>query len=380
MAQITTAERLARLRLARTNGIGPVTFKRLIDRYGSAQTALEAIPDLSRNGGRKTPLTPCPQNVAQTEWDKLQSMDGTLLVLGEPDYPAHLSAIEDAPCTLSIIGDTSFLHRPQIAVVGSRNASLQGRKITADISTSLGKSGYAITSGLARGIDTAAHTAALPTGTIAVVAGGVDVIYPTENSALYHDIASRGAIVSENALGTQPTNMHFPRRNRIISGLSLGTLIVEAALKSGSLITATFAADQGREVFAIPGHPYDPRAAGPNALIRDGATLVTHANDILQNLNTRTVVHEPANTSYTHAPTQIDDNTLQNARNDIIPLLGTMRVSVDDLIRETGIPAPIIHTVLLELELADRLIRHPGNQVSASHFDDPVDKPHTFIY
>lgn len=382
MTTLSPAEITARLRLARTHSIGPVTFRHLLNRFSSAQNALDAIPHMAKNGGRKTPLTPFSQSAAEDEIAHINAQGGTLIVYGDKQYPPRLAAIPDAPCTLTVLGDPAHLMRPQIALVGARNASLPGRKITEQIASALGASGYVITSGLARGIDTCAHTASLKTGTIAVLAGGADIIYPQENTPLYQNIIEYGCIISEHPMGMQPTNMHFPRRNRIISGLSLGTVIIEAALKSGSLITASYAADQGREVFAVPGHPFDPRAAGPNTLIRDGATLVTNANDILQTLKSPSLIRESA-TGYFEpeiTPPTLDEDALELARQEIIPLLGTMRTSVDDLITQTNIPTPLVHTVLLELELANRLARHPANHVSLSSFDEPVDKSLTLIY
>ncbi len=371
-------EILARLRLARSEGIGPVTFRRLIERYGSAVRAAEMVPELSRRGGRVRPLNLCPLEKAEDEMERIALMGATLLVYGDTGYPARLAAIEDAPMTLTVRGDASLLNKAGIGVVGSRNASLQGRRFAETLSTELGRAGLVVTSGLARGIDTAAHTVTLATGTIAVVAGGVDVVYPQENRALYDQLAQRGAIVAENPLGMQPTSQHFPRRNRIISGLSMGVLVVEGTLKSGSLITAHMAADQGREVYAVPGHPLDPRAGGPNALIRDGATLVSSANDILDSLarlRELRVVRETPSLPTDFAFPEPESTALDDARNLLYPLLATVPVGVDDLIRETRLPTPIVQTVLLEWELGGRLTRHPGNRVSLGP-EKPVSDPY----
>ncbi len=371
-------EVLARLRLARTDGVGPVTFRRFLARYGSALRALDALPELAaRRGARAKPMVACAPDVAEQELARIDAAGGRLLVFGDDDYPALLAATDDAPITLTVLGDATLLKKSSIAVVGSRNASLQGRRFAESVSENLGRAGFGVTSGLARGIDTAAHGAALATGTIAVVAGGADVIYPLENRQLYAAIADKGCIVAENPLGMQPSAQHFPRRNRIISGLSLGVVVVEATAKSGSLITAHIAADQGREVFAVPGHPFDPRAAGPNSLIRDGATLVTSAADILDALarqKSLRIVREPAPAPDYFDGHEPDTQTLDEAHTLIIGLLGNMPVSVDELIGETGIPASLVQTVLLELELAGSIQRHPQNRVSAPSLDVGIDR------
>ena len=265
-------ERLARIRLARTSRIGPVTFHEMLGHYGSATAALDALPELARTARLDTRAAPATS--VQREAAALAERGGRFLVIGDDDYPASLAAIPDAPPVLSVIGDPALLARPAVAVVGARNASVNARRLAARFAAELGQAGQVITSGLARGVDAAAHEAALPTGTVAVLAGGVDVIYPPEHADLYREIAGRGLILSEAPLGAVPQARHFPRRNRIVSGLSRGVLVVEAALQSGSLITARQAADQGREVFAVPGSPLDPRARGTNRLIRDGAHLV----------------------------------------------------------------------------------------------------------
>lgn len=375
-------ERMARLQLARSAGIGPVTFRRLIERYGSAQRAAEQVPELSRRGGRAKPLTLAPISDVKTELEKIHRAGSHLVTYGDDDYPSMLSAIEDAPMTLTVRGQVSLLKKSMIGIVGSRNASLQGRRFAENIAAELGRAGLVIASGLARGIDTAAHTASLATGTVAVVAGGVDVIYPSENEALYAKICEAGAIVAENAFGTQPTAQHFPRRNRIISGLSLGVAIVEGTLKSGSLITAHVAADQGREVWAVPGHPMDPRSGGPNALIRDGATLITGPADILDTLSRlqqRKIISEPKHPPALFPANDPDAGTLDAARAALIPLLSAAPCGVDDLIAETKIPASVVQIVLLELELAGRLTRHPGNRVSAPYIEYGVDKPSALL-
>jgi DNA processing protein len=287
---------------------------------------------------------------------------------GEPAYPRLLTHIDQAPPLLCLKGRIELLDRPAIAVVGAREASALGRKFTREMAAAFGDAGLLVVSGLARGIDAAAHEAAVATGTAAVMAGGIDVVYPPENERLYADIAERGVLVSEMTPGTVPRAEHFPRRNRIISGLSLGVVVVEAALRSGSLITARLAAEQGREVFAVPGSPLDPRAGGTNKLIRDGATLTTGAQDVLQalgelNATTRRYGHgfvEPHARATQTASTGDVDEVL---RRQIVSLLGATSVEVDDLIRESGAPAQAVVTVLLELELAGRLERHSRQRV-----------------
>lgn len=370
------AERIARLRLARSDGIGPITFRRLIERYGSGLRAAEQVPELAKRGGRAKPLKLLALSEAEDEAARIEKIGATLLVWGDDNYPASLAAIEDAPMTLAVLGKIEIFEKPAVAIVGSRNASLQGRKFAENIAAGLGRAGVCVVSGLARGIDTAAHAASLATGTIAVLAGGVDVVYPAENKTLYDHIAAGGAVVAENELGVQPTNQHFPRRNRIISGLSLGVVIVEGTLKSGSLITAHLAADQGREVFAVPGHPMDPRASGPNSLIRDGAVLVNGAADILDTIarmkDRRIREPEPIPPDFT--ADEPDAATLDQARTRLLPLLGAVPAGVDELIRETRLPAPAVQTILLELELAGRLTRHPGNRVSTQYIECGMDK------
>jgi len=277
---LSDQERLARLRLARTENVGPVTFRQLIARFGSAGEALHALPALARRGGRARPLRLCTPEAAERERDALAAAGGTLVFPEEADYPQALAILDHAPMVLSVLGDPGMLCRRSIAIVGARNASTSGRNFARRMAADLAAAGMTVVSGLARGIDTAAHEGAID-ATVAVMAGGVDVVYPRENADLYRRIRDRGAVISEIPFGTQPQARHFPRRNRIISGLSIGVLVVEAALRSGSLITARLAGEQGRDVFAVPGSPLDPRCKGPNDLIRKGAKLTETAEDIL---------------------------------------------------------------------------------------------------
>ncbi|MGH6882166.1 MAG: DNA-processing protein DprA, partial [Hypericibacter sp.] len=281
---LSDPERADRLRLARTFSIGPITFRRLLDRFHSAAEALRALPELARASGAEI-LRPPSRAQAEDEIAALARFGGQFLTLGEAGYPEPLAAIEDAPPLLALRGTAALLLRPSIGVVGARNASVSGRKLAEELSRDLGAAGLVVVSGLARGIDAAAHQGALATGTVAVFAGGLDQVYPPEHDDLAQAILDQGgALVSEMPLGTEPQARHFPRRNRLVSGLSRGVLVIEAALKSGSLTTARFALEQGREVMAVPGSPLDPRCRGTNQLLREGAGLVETAADALLHL------------------------------------------------------------------------------------------------
>ena len=360
-------ERLDWLRLIRSENVGPITFRQLLARFGSVGAALDALPELARRGGRRRPIAICSRAVAEAELAGLEAAGGFLIALCEPDYPPTLAALEDAPPVLGCLGHAHLLRRPAIAIVGARNASANGRRLARQLAAELGEAGFLVASGLARGIDAAAHEGALETGTVAVVAGGVDIIYPEENTGLYEEIRARGVLASEIAVGTVPQARHFPRRNRLISGLSRGTLVIEAAFRSGSLITARFAADQGRDVFAVPGSPLDPRARGCNNLIRQGAVLVESAADVLDVLGGTLIppVEEPKAADFLGpAPTPPDTAEIAEARDRIEESLGPTPVAVDEVIRECHVSPAIVHMALLELELAGRLERHPGNRVA----------------
>lgn len=365
---LNPAERLDWLRLIRSENVGPVTFYQLLRRFGSATAALEALPSLANRGGRRAPLALFPRAAAERELAGLDKAGATLLAWGEPDYPPALAAIDDAPPLLALKGDGAILSRRAIAVVGARNASANGRRLAREFAGELGRNGFIIASGLARGIDAAAHLGALPSGTIAVLAGGVDIVYPPENQELYEAIVGQGAVVAEPALGIVPQARHFPRRNRIISGLALGILVVEAAARSGSLITARFALDQGREVFAVPGSPLDPRCRGTNDLIRHGATLTESVDDIIAQLPAAEATSRrtapPATPSWAPPPAASGGEPRDSARNQITERLGPTPVAVDELVRQCHVSPAMVITILLELELAGRLERHPGNQVS----------------
>jgi DNA processing protein len=363
---LTDTERLDWLRLSRTEHVGPIVFRQLLARFGNAGAALAALPELARRGGVARALAPYPAGAAEREIAALARAGGRFVACVEPDYPSPLAALEDAPPLVSLVGDAAILGRRGIAVVGARNASTNGRRFAEDIARDLGQRGFAVVSGLARGIDTAAHRGSLPTGTVAVVAGGIDVIYPPENEALHRAIGEQGALVAELAPGTRPQARHFPRRNRIIAGLSLGVVVVEAALRSGSLITARFALEQGRQVMAVPGSPLDPRCRGANHLIRQGAALIESADDVLAALEGMAAPRSAPPIGLVAAPPMPDgaaEDGLVAARHAIAEQLGPTPVAVDELLRQCHLSAASVNAVLLELELAGRLERHPGNRV-----------------
>ncbi len=360
------SERLARLRLSRTENIGPVTFASLIARFGSGEAALDAVPTLAARGGKRDFVLP-PESESAREIVALEKLGGHFLFSGEGGFPHGLQALDPPPPVIAVLGHAHLLQKDMIAMVGARNASALGRKLAWMLARELGEAGLGIVSGLARGIDAAAHEAALDSGTVAVVAGGIDIVYPPENQGLYDAIRERGAIVSEMRLGEAPQARHFPRRNRLISGLARGVIVVEAAERSGSLITATYALEQGREIFAVPGSPLDPRARGCNRLLRDGATLTESAEDVLAVLRPMlgAAFRDPAR-SPPPAPPANWEAEADKVRARVEEALGPAPVGVDELIRQLGAPPGAVITVLLELELAGRCARHPGNRVSWS--------------
>ena len=367
---LTAADRLDWLRLIRSENVGPITFYRLLERFGSARTALEALPDLARRGGRAKGLGVCAKAAAESEMAALDKTGARLIARGEAGYPPLLAHIEDAPPLISILGHLHLLEKSAIAVVGARNASINGQRFARKLAADLGRGGKLVASGMARGIDASAHEGALETGTVAVLGGGVDVVYPKENARLYEEIVARGAVISEMPPGTEPQARHFPRRNRLISGMSRGVAVVEAGPRSGSLITARMALEQGREVFAVPGSPLDPRAQGCNGLIRQGAVLTESAEDILRALDDlfRTPLAEPPAADVgAPPPGSPGEAEIDAARAEIEECLGPAPVSVDEIIRNRQFSPAVVSMVLLELELAGRLERHPGNQVSLIH-------------
>jgi DNA processing protein len=360
------AQRRDWLRLISSENVGPITFRQLINRFGSASEALRALPKLAQRGGLGRPIRLYPEADAERDMERIEALKARLVAYGEDDYPPLLREIDSAPPLLCLKGDTSLLELPSLAIVGARNASALGRKFARQLATELGRAGYLIVSGLARGIDTASHEAALPTGTAAVLAGGIDIIYPPENEELHRSIAERGVLIAECMPGTIPKAEHFPRRNRLIAGICYGTLVIEAALRSGSLITARLAAEHGREVFAVPGSPLDPRAGGTNSLLREGATLITSAADVIEVL--RPIIGRPINANEEMMKEQEEIESAYSAsgedRDRIMELLGPSPVEIDDLIRESRLKPAIVIAVLLELELAGLVRRHRRNQIS----------------
>lgn len=355
-------DRIARIRLIRTSGIGPVTYRHLMARFGTAQAAIEAVPELARRGGGKGPQI-APAAIAIREIERVDTMGARHLFAGQGLFPPLLDRIDGAPAVLVVQGDLRLLERTAVAMVGARNASAAAIRLARQFAHEVGQAGPVIVSGLARGIDTAAHHGALESGTIAVVAGGIDIHYPPENEPLQRTIGERGLLVAEQPPGTEPKARHFPHRNRIIAGLAVGTVVMEAAPRSGSLITARFAADFGREVMAVPGSPLDPRAQGCNLLIRDGATLVQNSADILEAIRPigGAPVRQPA-TPFRDGPVAAD--ATERDRLAVVQLLGPVAVTVDEIVRQSGLAVAIVQTILLELELAGRLERHAGGRVS----------------
>lgn len=366
---LTERQRIAWLRLIRSDNVGPVTFRELINHCGSAENALAMLPELSARGGASRAIRIATVEEAERELERAARHGARFIGIGEPDYPPALRQIEGAPPLIAAKGDLGIATRPSVGIVGSRNASISGAKFAAMIARDCGRAGYTITSGLARGIDTAAHRASLETGTIAVLAGGLDQPYPPENVPLLEEITSgTGLAVSEMPFGWEPRARDFPRRNRLIAGISLGVVVVEAAERSGSLITARLAGDFGRLVFAVPGSPLDPRCQGTNGLLKNGAIVTTGSADVLEalaplaqiDLFSDPAVEEPLGEGGSDMLPPPDDD----ARATIAAALGPTPVEIDDIIRHTGLPAASVYLVLLELDLAGRLHRHPGGTVS----------------
>jgi len=351
------------LRLLRSRNVGPMTFHALLDRFGSATDALDAIGDLSRLGGRRAPITVPAREAVEAELAAADAVGARPLVHGRPDYPAWLGAVADAPPVLYALGETSLLHRPAVAMVGARNASAAGARFARTLASELGHHDVVVISGLARGIDTAAHRGALATGTVAVLAGGVDHVYPPENEGLHADIAAQGCVLSEMPPGTVPRAQLFPRRNRLVAGLARCVVVVEGAARSGSLITARLAADYGRDVLAVPGSPLDPRARGPNALIRQGAALCETVDDVLTVMDVARTAerpNRPADVPESPCPAPCVD---ERTRNRVVDALSATPTELDDIARTCDSAAQDVSAVILELELAGRVQRLPGHRV-----------------
>jgi DNA processing protein len=364
--RLSDRQRLAWLRLIRTQNVGPASFRDLINRFGSAEMALEMLPELMISGGLNRMVRIPSVAEAEAEMEAARKAGARFVGIGEPDYPPLLKTIDHPPPLLAMKGEGAVFSLPAVAIVGARNASLVGIKMARTLAAELGRDGYGIVSGLARGIDTAAHQGSLSSGTVGVLAGGLDMPYPPENIDLIDEICERGgAVISEMPFGWQPRAQDFPRRNRLVAGASFGLVVVEAAKRSGSLISARLAGEMGRLVFAVPGSPLDPRAGGTNGLIKDGATLVTEAADIsaaiapLTGMTASSVVRleEPPDFSATPPPGEED-------RARVIEALGPTPASPDEIIHHTGLHPAQVFMVLLELDLAGRLERHAGGSVS----------------
>lgn len=362
----TEDQRFDWLRLLRSRRVGISTFYRLMHDHGSASAALVHLPDIASTAGVEN-YQICPEAVIQAELSAARSLGATLICRGDPAYPARLAELDDAPPMLWAMGSANILSKPQIALVGARNASSLGGRMARALATGLGEAGFVVTSGMARGVDTAAHLAALTTGTIAVLGGGVDVLYPAENTKLAEDIVSQGgARISEQPMGLQPQARHFPSRNRIISGMAQAVIVVEAAARSGSLITARTALDQGRDVMAVPGHPFDARASGCNMLLRDGARLVRNAEDVIEALAPLAEVTDPPSPELPLVEPCGERPLAEIAKlhQTILDRLGPSPMGEDQLIRDLGAPSRIVSPALTDLELAGRINRQPGGLIS----------------
>lgn len=355
------AERLARLRLIRTPHVGPVSWHQLMQRFGSGVAALEALPDLVLRGGAGKARI-APAEIAEREIERVAALGARHIFSDEDDYSPLLREVEGAPPVIVVRGDTAMLHRPCVAIVGARNASAIACRFARQLAADLAGQGVTVVSGLARGVDTAAHVGAIGGSTVGVIASGIDIAFPPENAALQEKIASDQLLIAEQPPGTEPLARHFPSRNRIIAGLAHGTVVIEAAPKSGSLITARRAGDYGREVMAVPGSPLDPRAQGCNQLIREGAILIQTVDDVLEAIGPidRRMVREPGR-AFVAAPVA---EPADGERRALVELLGPTPVAVDELVRQSGQDAAAVQLVLLELELAGRVERHAGAKIS----------------
>jgi len=353
--------RVARLRLIRTPTIGPVTYRQLLARFGSAERAIEALPDLAARGGGKAPRI-AEAAMVEREIARVETLGARYLFIDDADYPPLLAELDNAPAVMTIRGDSALFARTSVAMVGARNASAAACRFARGLAVELGREGVVVVSGLARGLDTAAHQGSLATGTIGVIASGIDIAFPPENRGLQEQVAEQGLLIAEQPPGSEPLARNFPHRNRVIAGLSTGTVVVEAAPRSGSLITARLAAEAGRDVMAVPGSPLEPRAQGCNLLIREGATLVQSAADILETIRPidSRMVRVPASPFDGRPGGEPDDAE----RRALIGLLGPVPVAIDELIRQSGLPPATVALILLELELADRIERHAGARVS----------------
>lgn len=371
--RLSDRQRINWLRLIRTENIGPVAFRDLILFCGSAANAIERLPDLNIRGGGSRPVRVSSLDDAERELEAIERIGARLVGMGEPDYPPQLKNCEAPPPLVIIKGDANVFRKPPVAIVGSRNASVVGARFTEKLARDLGDAGFAIVSGLARGIDAAAHKASMISGTVAVLTGGLDRPYPAENLPIYRAIPENGgALITEMPMGAEPRARDFPRRNRIIAGLSLGLIVIEAAERSGSLISARMAGEMGRTVFAVPGSPLDPRARGTNALLKQGATLVTGADDVIESLAPlmpdgsilSDLEQADLLNQLDEAPAILQPFTTDTDRDLMVDALGPVPIDVDALVRHVGISAGSAQLILLELDLAGRLLRYPGNLVA----------------
>ncbi len=356
------------MRLARTENVGPRLFFKMLEMFGSAENALKEMPDFALRVGKKQPIEICPVEKIKKELKDLEEIGGGILTFEDEDYPKLFFHIESTPPVLSYKGNKSLLNKDSIAIVGARNSSINGETLAKSIASDLShKAQITIVSGLARGIDTAAHSAALP-NTIAVLAGGIDNIYPPQNAHLYQKIHNQGLLISELPIGTKPLMQHFPQRNRLVSGLSLGVVVIEAGKNSGSLITANFALEQGREVFAVPGFPLDPRSKGANKLIKDGAIIIESAADVIENLpqlsQIKTKLQENPSHPYEVLTAENIAEVSDDMRNMILSLLSSTPTHIETLVAHSKIPIKAVYRILLELELAEKIVRCPGNTIS----------------
>ncbi|MGD9829885.1 MAG: DNA-processing protein DprA [Hyphomicrobiaceae bacterium] len=366
--RLSEAQRHAWLRLIRAENVGPVTFRELINHFGGAEEALDALPELSRRGGRGKPIRVPSRRDIEAELARADAAGAHLVAIGEPGYPRALASVDAPPPLLYVKGRSDLLARPMVAIVGARSGSAAGQKMARLLATDLGRGGFVVASGLARGIDGAVHRAALERGTAAVVAGGIDVVYPPEHAELQQAIGRDGCLVSERPPGLEPRGQDFPRRNRIIAGMSLGVIVVEAAQRSGSLITARMAAEIGREVLAVPGHPLDPRAEGTNRLLKQGATLVTCADDVIDCLRPQLEMPLASPPSALLAERDAEPGPepteIGTERERVLAALGPTPVDINEIARASGVGIRNVQIVLLELDLAGRLERHTGHTVS----------------
>ena len=356
-----TPGQLATLRLIRSERVGPITFRQLIARFGTATEALAALPDLARRGGGATPRI-CGEAEVAREAAAVERAGARYVMIGDSDYPPLLAELDNAPVTMTVRGDAALLARPTVAIVGARNASAAACRFARELAHGLAEQGCTVVSGLARGIDTAAHQGALRGGTVGVIASGIDIAFPRENTELQEAVATEGLLIAEQPPGTEPLARHFPYRNRIIAGVAAGTVVVEAAPRSGSLITARLATEAGREVMAVPGSPLDPRAQGCNLLIREGATLVQNADDVMEAISGMLGQVRSDRANYQPAPiaTEVDDHALSTIRS----LLSHSAVAIDELVRQSGLHSPIVAAALLDLELAGVAVRHAGSRIA----------------